>query len=138
MCTRPSRILIVDDDHACRELLAALLTRAGYSVDQAFNGVDALAQLETRGYGLVVTDYSMPGMNGLHLLSILKRRWPDTRVIFLSADRSGVMSQALQEGALACYSKPFDCARLLETVARVMRTGFACGEASVPLAKDPW
>ncbi|MDE3018283.1 MAG: response regulator [Nitrospirota bacterium] len=128
----------MDDDTACRELLFAFLVRAGYPVDQACNGVDALTQLEAREYGLVITDYSMPGMNGLHLLSILKRRWPDTRVIFLSADRSGVMSQALQEGALACFSKPFDCARLLETVAHVMRTGFACGESSAPLAKDPW
>lgn len=116
----------------CRELLYLLLARGGYSVDQAYDGVDAVARLETREYGLVVTDYSMPGMNGLQLLSTVKRRWPDTWVIFISADLSGIMSQALQEGALACFSKPFDCPRLLETVSHVMRAASACGEASPP------
>lgn len=132
MRTWHSRILIVDDDTACRELLSAFLARAGYSVDQAYDGVDALARLEAREYGLVITDYSMPGMNGLHLLSALKRRWPDTRVIFISADLSGVMSQALREGALACFSKPFDGARVVETVSQVLRAGSVCGEASAP------
>lgn len=132
MRTWHSRILIVDDDHACRELLYALLAREGYSVDQAHNGFDALAQLEAREHGLVVTDYSMPGMNGLQLLSTLKRRWPATLVIFISADLSGVMSQALQEGVLACFSKPFDCARLVETVSHVMRADSVRGEAAAP------
>lgn len=81
----PSRILVVDDDEQDRELLTRRLTAAGFEVQHASNGQDALAVLDRQWYPLVITDWHMPVMDGLGLTQALRERGAeDTYVIMLT------------------------------------------------------
>jgi CheY-like chemotaxis protein len=74
-------ILVVDDEEAYRELLAKILTRAGYEVVQAADGFEALSLLQKSKIELVISDILMPGMNGYALVARLRAKWPSMPVI---------------------------------------------------------
>lgn len=85
-----NRILIVDDSATTIEVEKSILEGAGYLVDDAFDGLDALEKAKTRHYDLVLTDHEMPRMTGLVLLDNLRRldQYKETPVIIVSADQS--------------------------------------------------
>ena len=62
------RVLIVDDDRALRHALATLLQGAGYAVEQAGDGSEALAHLRRNGTDVMLLDINLPGMSGLEVL----------------------------------------------------------------------
>lgn len=81
----PSRILVVDDDEQDRELITRRLTSAGFEVQHAANGRDALELLDKQWYPLVITDWHMPVMDGLVLTRALRARGAeDTYIIMLT------------------------------------------------------
>lgn len=81
----PSRILVVDDDAQDRELITRRLTAAGFEVEHAANGQEALEAMERQWYPLVVTDWHMPVMDGLALTQTLRERGSeDTYIIMLT------------------------------------------------------
>ncbi len=71
-----ARILVVDDDDAVREMMAAVVMTAGHSVDLAANGRDALAVLERAPCDLIVCDLKMPVLDGAGLYEQIRDRWP--------------------------------------------------------------
>lgn len=79
-------ILVVEDEDAVRELAVVLLRRQGYDVLEASNGEEALERVETltRPIDLLITDVIMPKMNGPELAEGIRRKWPETRVLFMS------------------------------------------------------
>ena len=81
-----ARILVVDDDAAVRELMAAVVMRVGHSVDVAANGHDALAFLEHTACDLIVCDLKMPVLDGAGLYEQIRNRWPALlgRLLFVS------------------------------------------------------
>lgn len=79
------KILVVDDDETVRKNLAALLERAGYEADQAADGVEAIDKLKQQKFDLVLSDIVMPRMDGHALLAELGSRWPETRIIMMTA-----------------------------------------------------
>jgi CheY-like chemotaxis protein len=80
------RVLVVEDDHAERQLLGDVLRELGYSVELAPDAGVALALLdEGPRVDLMVTDQQMPGMSGIELTRILRRRHPAVRCILLTA-----------------------------------------------------
>ena len=81
-----ARILVVDDDAAVRELMAAVVMRVGHSVDVAANGHDALAFLERAACDLIVCDLKMPVLDGAGLYEQIRNRWPALlgRLLFVS------------------------------------------------------
>ena len=66
------RILVVDDEESMRDVLAILLQREGYEVVTAGSGVEALRQMEERPADVVLTDITMPRMDGIQLLKGIK------------------------------------------------------------------
>src|SRR5690606_17635128 len=81
----PSRILVVDDDEQDRELISRRLIAAGFEVQHASNGEDALNALDQQWYPLVITDWHMPVMDGLALTQTLRQRGTeDTYIIMLT------------------------------------------------------
>lgn len=81
----PSRILVVDDDEQDRELITRRLRAAGFEVEHAANGQEALDALDRQWYPLVVTDWHMPVMDGLALTQTLRERGAeDTYIIMLT------------------------------------------------------
>lgn len=122
------RILVVDDDDAIRTLLRTVLRRRGFAVDAARNGIDALEQMGTCRYALIVLDLMMPMMSGYELLEFLAGQPMMTRprVIVLTAG----LEPRVFDGDLVVgmIHKPFDVDLLIDTVA-------ACMEATSEIAQ---
>lgn len=79
------RILLVDDDHAVRNVTAALLADLGYQVVEASNGFAALSALERDPQiDLLLADFAMPGMNGAELARQVRKRLPQLPVVFIT------------------------------------------------------
>ncbi len=110
------RILIVDDDPGHRRLLSVLLEDEGLEADVAENGLEALQQLAQQEYGLVLTDYSMPAMDGLELIGELSQRSPSTPVILISGSDSVRDRAARHPNVHAYLPKPFSIDAFYETV----------------------
>jgi two-component system, OmpR family, response regulator len=83
----PPTILVVDDDPHLRDLLHRVLTRAGYDVEQADDGLAALAQVATHPPDLIVTDVLMPRLDGIGLASRLTGQAATIPVILMSGER---------------------------------------------------
>lgn len=112
-------ILVVEDNASVRRAITFLLKRAGYAVDCAHNGEEALTRLEERYFDLVITDFRMAEVDGLELLRHIKERWPATEVIIITA--FGTISRgvdAIRLGAFDFITKPFDNKELLNIVER--------------------
>jgi CheY-like chemotaxis protein len=79
------RILLVDDDHALRHVLADILGEEGHAVVEATRGADALMHLE-RGepFDLVLTDLHMPDVTGWDVARAVKARWPKIAVVLIT------------------------------------------------------
>ncbi|HBZ58606.1 MAG TPA: DNA-binding response regulator [Sutterella sp.] len=84
MFTRPSKILIIDDDAELVTLLTDYLTLEGFSVTPAHNGLDGLSALAKEEFDLVVLDVMMPGMSGTEVLQKIRER-SQTPVLMLTA-----------------------------------------------------
>ena len=120
MATQISKdILIVDDDCDHRLVLTDLLQSHGYTTVTAENGSEALAKLSTQFVSLVVTDFLMPGMNGLELIRNMATRHllEKTPVILMTGThRVHLEELARSAGALATVFKPYDIKRLLTLI----------------------
>ena len=116
-----ARRLIVDDEAEPRQLLARVLRKEGYDVEEASGGGVALLALSQRNFDLVLTDLSMPGLSGWEVARRL-RQHPITRglpIIVVSAlARPQEREAALHAGCDAYLSKPF----LPDELARVVTT----------------
>lgn len=111
------KILVVDDEKLIRWSLSKGLEGAGYAVDTAANGNDALQMVEKFKYDIVVTDLRMPGLNGIELLKKIKEMEMSLPVIFLSAYLSKeVVENAIQYGAFRCINKPFHMENIIHVV----------------------
>ncbi len=106
-----SRILIVDDTSAIRELLSRRLAREGHRIAQADNGASALARIAAEPFDLVLLDLMMPDISGYEVLTQLKTdlRYRDIPVIVISAlDQIDGVVRCIEAGAEDYLAKPFD------------------------------
>ncbi len=104
------KLLLVDDDESARLTLAMALTRQGFAVSTAEDGIAALALLAENGFDWVISDLRMPGMTGIELASHLQLQHPGVRCILVSAF---AMADELTElGVVACLEKPVDAEQL--------------------------
>ena len=126
------RILIVDDERGMAEGLCGLLERQGYAADAAFDGVDGLDHAMTGLYDLIILDIMLPKMNGLEVLTALRKEKIETPVLMLTA-RSSVEDRirGLDHGADDYLTKPFDTGEFLARVRALTR------RKDLPLEEDP-
>jgi DNA-binding NtrC family response regulator len=113
------RILIVDDERAIRFSLAELLESDGHAVREAEHAPAALAALEAEPADLVISDLSMPAMDGMQLLDEVRARHPDALFVLMTAygDERGAV-RALKAGAYDYVPKPFDNEEIRAVVRR--------------------
>jgi ATP-dependent Lon protease len=104
---RPFQILVVDDEEIARTNLEYILTREGYQVKTAANGLEALAKAKKQVFDLIVTDLKMDKMDGLQLLESVKEVAPHAAVIMITGYATvDTAVQAMQKGAVHYLSKP--------------------------------
>ncbi|MBW2453585.1 MAG: sigma-54-dependent Fis family transcriptional regulator [Deltaproteobacteria bacterium] len=108
LAARPrASVLVVDDEAGVRSYLADALSSEGHEVEQAADGVAALALLKRRSFQVMVTDLRMPKMDGMALLAQARSLSPDLEVILLTAHGSVESAvQAMKLGAFDYLQKP--------------------------------
>jgi len=110
-------ILVVDDERAIRNTLKDVLELENFKVDDAVDGIDALAKLKKNNYDLMLCDIKMPQMDGLELLQQLQLQGIATQVIVISGHGNiETAVEAVKKGAFDFIQKPLDLNRLLVTV----------------------
>jgi len=114
------RILVVDDERNLVRLMEYNLKKHGYSIDTAFNGLEALQKVENNKPDLILLDIKMPVMNGIEVCVRLKQN-PETSsipviVVSVLADNEEVISL----GVRSSITKPFDPEHLLKEVKLIL------------------
>ena len=118
-----ARILAVDDSPSMRQMVSIALTGAGYEVEQASDGVEALAIAQKSRFDLVITDVNMPNMDGITLVRELrgKANYKFVPLLVLTTEATQVRKQqGKAAGATGWLVKPFNPERLLATIAKVL------------------
>jgi CheY-like chemotaxis protein len=106
----PSRVLLVDDSSTMRSIVRKILagSRFQLQIAEAAEGVDALKQIASGKFDVVVLDYNMPGLNGIETLSEIKRQHPRIGVVMMTSTPNELIAErARAAGAAALLSKPF-------------------------------
>ena len=120
------QILVVDDNQEVLYFMRAALEQAGYGVRTASDGAQALLLLAQRQAALLITDIFMPGRDGIETLRDCKTRFPQTRIIVMSAGggsgrKLDYLPAAKLIGVDATLRKPFNVDLLLDTVHTVLQ-----------------
>ena len=116
-------ILIVDYSSSLRQVVNLALTRAGYEVIEAVDGLDGLAKLDGRKVNLIVSDVNMPRMDGIAFVTQVKQnpRYKFTPVIMLTTEgQDAKKEQGRAAGAKAWIVKPFSPPVLLDAVSKLI------------------
>jgi two-component system chemotaxis response regulator CheY len=116
-------VLTVDDSASIRQMVAFTLKSAGYEVVEAVDGQDGLSKAKGKTVDLVLTDQNMPKMDGLTLIKALRGlpQYKTTPILMLTTESSDTMkTQGRAAGATGWLVKPFDPAKLLEVVKKVI------------------
>ncbi len=124
-------VLVVDDDSAMRELVQDVMLDRGHRVAIAASGADALKELSQAEFDVVLTDLRMKGMQGLELLTEIKRVYPGTNVILMTAFGSVETAvEAMKHGAYDYLTKPVRSEELVPTIERAIREAILRREVS--------
>ncbi|PLX86054.1 MAG: DNA-binding response regulator [Desulfuromonas sp.] len=114
-----SQILLIDDEVHNLEALSLLLTNAGYQVQTAPSGEDALGILRKTNFEVVITDLFLPGVSGIDILKKVKEDSPHTNVIVITGNASAESAvEAMKEGAFDYVTKPFNFEKLKIVVSK--------------------
>lgn len=113
-------ILVVDDEAALRDPLAAFLSKQGHNVVTAADGYEALARIQQEKIDLILTDLLMPNMTGVELIAAVRERGLSLPIIAMTGGggRPGQPQplQAMEAGAATVLAKPFGLAQLVVAV----------------------
>ena len=118
-----AKILVVDDDKNIRRTVSMALESLDYYVHTAFDGKDAMVQLTGDKYDMIITDLKMPGMNGMELLEQAIAKYPEIKIVLISAH--GTVDNAVEAmklGAVDFLQKPFTPKELRNLVHNVLET----------------
>ena len=124
------KVLVIDDEMDVLIVLREILTRAGFEVRIAENGMEGLELLRQERADLVITDIIMPGMDGVATVRAIRNEFPGTRVLVISGGgniapmeyepaaikTSAYLASAAKAGADLTLTKPFDRNELIEAV----------------------
>ncbi len=117
------KILLIDDDPVVRSLISNILRKKGYEVVLAKEGQEGLELARRETPDLVITDYQMPGISGIEVLSRMHEIDPKTPVIILTAyGDANLTIKSIQTGAFDFIEKPINPRELLETVKNGLST----------------
>ena len=115
--SEPAKILVIDDDEIVRNSFSTTLRNAGYGVETAENGAQAIAKSESRFYNLALIDIRLPDMEGTELLKKLKETTPKmVKIIVTGYPNLQNAVEAVNKGADGYIIKPAEMGDLLRTI----------------------
>ncbi|MBI5886605.1 MAG: response regulator [Deltaproteobacteria bacterium] len=118
------KILVIDDEPIIRQVLTLHLRSAGYDVVCAENATDGIGLAGSGSFSLVITDYNLPDLNGLDVMTAVKAGEPGLPVMVISGFLDAeLVSKVIKAGAVQYLKKPFLKAAVLATVANILRAG---------------
>jgi DNA-binding NtrC family response regulator len=130
-----ARVLVVDDEPLMRQMVRRILVSKGYCVETSGSAADALEKLATAGFDMVITDLSMPEVDGLDLLAQIKEQWPDVGVIMMTGfGDARTADKARARGADEYITKPFNSREIEVIVERVCWRGMVLHGTSKPVS----
>ncbi len=116
-----ARIMVVDDEQGAREALEVVL-EDDYDVVCVPNGLDALAKIKEQAFDLVLVDITMPELDGIQTLKLIKDYDDSIDVVMVSAlDSARQATMSMKCGAYDYITKPFEAEEILNTVERVLK-----------------
>ena len=126
------RILVIDDEQLLRSTVVMILTRAGFTVEEASDGQAGIAMFHKNPPDIVLTDIFMPNRDGIEIITELKHSSPQTKIIAMTGGghlrMMEIASAAQVLGADHVLNKPFDSESLLAAINVVL--------GSLPLPKN--
>jgi len=114
-------ILVVEDEPVTRCQLAQTLSNKGYRVTEAADGAEAVEFLSKQHFNLIISDFMIPKLHGLHLVNLVSSQWPGIPVIVISGFLPEGHGKTSLQGLADYISKPVDPDILLARVRRYLR-----------------
>jgi two-component system KDP operon response regulator KdpE len=129
-------ILVTDDDAELRRVLRITLAALGFDVAESSNGEQALKELESRHFEVVLLDVNMPGMGGIETCRQIRRKAPQLQILMLTVrDKEADMIAALDAGADDYITKPFSIPELAARLRSAVRRSTAgAPDTEAPIA----
>ena len=116
------KVLIVDDEKYLVEALGDILIKKGFTVDTAYNGLEALEKLREKSFDFMIMDLKMPRMGGEKLMKITREKYPQTEIIIITG--YGTIKNAVtatKNGARDYLVKPFSPEELLLSMSKTLQ-----------------
>lgn len=118
------KVLLIDDEELVRETVADSLEDLKLEILQASNGNEALETLKTQTPDLIISDYRMPGLDGLEVLRVMREREIVVPVIWLTGEADEqIFREAWGLGIFDFFQKPFEMDALRQSVSDALRMG---------------
>ena len=114
-----ARMLVVDDNHVIRIVVSQMLSRLGYEVSSADSGENGLSIFLKNKFDIVLSDYEMPGMDGVAFACSIKKSSPRTRVVIMTGAGKETVFSRKSTAVDEVISKPFTLAEIDETIQNV-------------------
>jgi DNA-binding response OmpR family regulator len=117
-------VLLVDDEPYIVEMLASEMQERGIEFLSTSNGNDALEMIEKKNPSVIVSDYKMPGLNGIELLKYLRNLGSHAPVIWITGNADDeTRKEAWKLGAFHLFRKPFDPGEVASEIVKALRIG---------------
>ena len=114
------KILVIDDEPQIRSLIKTFLTRSGYEVDEAGDGIEGVERMKANPADLVITDLLMPKQEGLETIRQIRKDFPDVKIIAMSGGSQLTVMDFLpiaeKFGAVKVFHKPLDFTAMVDAV----------------------
>jgi DNA-binding NtrC family response regulator len=120
------KLLIIDDNKEILDALCEFLSKKKYDITSANNGLEGLKYIEKekQGFDAVITDLIMPDISGVALISIIKKKYPDTLVIAITGWGEHPEALATEAEADHVMEKPFELTELEESLKKLLSSKF--------------
>lgn len=130
--TMTRQILVIEDTVSVAELIREMLAGMGHRAELCTNVEDALAKFAPQKYDLVITDYTMPRMNGIELSHIMRKLAPDQCILLITGSTFSMMDDTSRQYPVNAFlEKPFSIAEFRDSVCKLL----AQPSVAIPLSK---
>lgn len=123
MGVRFHHILVVDDDESIRNVVSDILRKMGLNVSSAENGKKGMNLFRSNNFDLVITDFDMPGINGIDFANKIKNKSPTTLILLITgSEKEDILSRIKGTAVDQVLFKPFSFAEVAKTVQELLHS----------------